>query len=166
MAESQIELRAVHADVTTGALGNKSSAAVYSLRVNDVALAAVADVIGAIAGQKNTTLRGITWRYGNAETLQDRLLQTALSRVQARARLTAAAFGVTLRAVHAMTEVYADGEEKGAQFKDDYEGIQALMRVRSRSQVTDAELGLEVMHSKRVTQTVSVVYRVSAFGAG
>lgn len=162
IAESMVELRGIKADVTTGALGNKTSSATYSLRVTKVPLAIVPEVIGAVTEQRNADLIATVWQYGDEEATRLRLLEAALKRLQVKADLTARTLGISLKAVNTLTEVFTDDESPHPQLEQAYGSGPSFARARPR-RVDSEELGLRVAHRKTVFQSVAATYRVSAF---
>lgn len=160
IAESAIELRGIQAEVTTGALGNKTSSATYSLRVAKVPLAKVADAIGAITSQKNADQLSTVWKYGDDEAIRLRLLEVALNRAKTKAGLIARTLGVSLLGIHNLTESFSDEEAPRAPLDRMY-GSASPQMARKRTQVDSDELGLTVIHNKKVFQTVLVEYLVS-----
>lgn len=160
IAESAIELRGIQAEVTTGALGNKTSSATYSLRVAKVPLAKVADAIGAITSQKNADLISTVWKYGDDEVIRLRLLEVALNRAKTKAGVIVRTLGVSLIGIHTLTESFSDEETPRAPIERIY-GSASPQMARTRTQVDSHELALAVTHNKKVFQTVLVEYLVS-----
>lgn len=161
--EKHIELRGVTAEVSTGALGNKSSTAVYSLQIVKTPLPLLPEVIGAITSQKTAEMGGIVWQFGDLDAANLRLLEAALTRAQTKARLVARTLGVELIGVQSLTESFSGGDPVVQRFGMD---TMSMGRARAaRSQVDSDELGLEITHRKTVSAGVSVVFRVSAMVA-
>ncbi len=157
IAESSIELRGVSAEVSTGALGNKSSSAVYFLRIVKTPLDKVADAVGVITAQRTAELGGITWQFGDKHAANLRVLEVALTRSQAKARLTAQALGVQIVGVRTLSESFSGSEPLEQMYGASSAGFG---RAKART-VSHEELGLEVAHRETVTASVTVQFRVS-----
>ncbi|MBC8143638.1 MAG: SIMPL domain-containing protein [Armatimonadetes bacterium] len=162
ITEANIELRGVHAEVSTGALGNKSSSAVYSLRVVKTPLDKVADAVGAITSQKTAELGGIAWQFGDKHAANLRVLETALTRAKAKAELAARTLGVQIVGVRTLTETFSDDRPVLMQAPAPRGGAE-MARLRA---VSSEELGLEVTHRETVSASVTVHFRVGGVAAG
>lgn len=154
IGEDAITLMSVRAETATNVIG-KSSSASYQLRVRCAKLDMLPEVLGVITGQKNTQLTALTWGYPDLAPIQDRLLQQALSRGAAKARIIAQALDSRIVRVHAVTETLSD--EEAAQPRFDRAAVPMEM---SRARLTADDLGLAVTHSKRMTVHVEVVYHI------
>lgn len=156
--EEDILLQSVRAEVSTGVIGKKSSAE-YSLRIKCRKLDELADVLGIITTQQNTDLGQLIWRYDNAEVQRSKLLETCISKSKKKAEKVASSLGVQLLGVHEFYEQTGDTETRALHEPVAARGSAAL---RSKA-VTKEILGLSVSHSKRVSQRLTIKYRVSPF---
>jgi len=161
VAEADIYLEDVRAEVTSGLL-SKSSSATYSLRAR-ATLDGLADALGAIADQKNAAIDSIAWRYPDDDDARTEWLTICATRATERARKIAAALGVKLLGVHWFAEPVAApspyfGAPGGA-------GVPAEGTSLRRRAMSASDLGLTVSHSKKVEITVRVQFRVSPVGA-
>ncbi len=138
VAEGDVHLQGVYAQVASG-------------------------VLGAVTSQKNTTLRTIAWGYpDDAENVRAAWLDDCIGRANEKAHRIAAGLGVTLRGVSAFSETSVDEEEPQRSAHD----LDALAFSRRRAApLTSEDLGLEVSHAKRVELRVTVGYHVSRFAA-
>ena len=153
-----IHLQSVYAENTAGPL-LRSSSATYRLRIRCEKLEQLADVLGVITSQKNASLEQVTWKYPD-QAARERLLEQAISKAQAKALQVAASFRVKLLGIHTFNENVSDEE---APFPRATFGAQAKS-TRSVGVVPQADLGMEIQHSKTVEVFVEVEYRVSPFG--
>jgi uncharacterized protein YggE len=161
ISENDIELEGVYAEAATGMLG-RSSSAKYLLKVRCADLNRLADVLGIITAQKNTTLRFLAWGYPEDEGARARRLDAAIHAANEKARRIAAGLGVTLLGVHSFREAYADPEEKTpppAALDEDA----LFTRRRDAARDMGEALGMEVSHTKEVTLQVEVEYCISRF---
>jgi uncharacterized protein YggE len=159
--ESNIHLQGVHAETTSVGFG-KSSAAIYHLRLLCPRLTILGDVIGVITGQKQATLSYIEWGYSD-NTAHDTLLETALKTANARAKRVAAALNVPLLGIHSCRDSLNDPEH----FPPAQTRLAAQSLAPTRARLTEEDFGMELSHSKKVTLTVEVAYRVGGFiGSG
>jgi len=160
VAEAEIKLQGVRAEVTTGVLG-RSSSALYSLKIRCSRLESLADVLGAITSQKNTTLNQMLWGYSEYESLRLERLEECVRRARHRAERIAAGLGVRLIGVARCTEGGSDPE--GGVFA---QPMQRFGVEHARTRALDArveDLGMDVSHSKRITLSITVEYYVSGF---
>lgn len=164
LEESDIRIQGVYAEASTGMLG-RSSSAKYLLKVHCGDLNLLADILGIITAQKNTTLRSIVWGYPEEDAqTQDRRLGTAIRRANEKAARIAAGLGVTLLGVYSFREKTVDEESLSAPRSREH-GVYDLSdsdHVRAR-RITADDLGMEVSHAKEITLHIEVEYRVSGF---
>lgn len=160
--ESNIYLQGVHAETTSVGFG-KSSTAIYNIRFLCPRLTILGDVIGVITDQKQATLSYIEWGYPDNEA-QDTLLEAVLKTANARAKRVAAALNVPLLGVHSCHDSLSDPER----VPPPQTRLAAQSFTRSRApRLTEEDFGMELSHSKKVTLTVEVAYRVGGFiGSG
>ena len=116
LKQSDIRLQGVQTEVSTGLLG-KSSSATYSLKIACSELDKLADLLGIVTAQKNTTLSSIAWHYSvddefSDNGLRDQWLDACLRRAQAKAARIAQGLGVKLLGVHHFTETYYSGNPR------------------------------------------------------
>ena len=158
LPQKAICLQSVSADVHIGTL-TKNSRARYRLRVHCADLTKLADVVGIVTSQKNTTLNGIAWGYPDDDALHDDWLASCISRVNDKSAKIAAALGVRIVGVAAFSEAIEDPE---AGYQIGMLGSEGPAMRRSR--VTSEDLGLEISHTKTLFVTVKVDYLVSGRG--
>lgn len=170
LKQSDIRLQGVHTEVSTGLLG-KSSSATYSLKIACSELDKLADLLGIITAQKNTTLSYIAWQYSlddefSDNSVRDQWLDACLRRAQIKAARIAQGLGVTLLGVHHFTEAYHGGKRSEGAYDEDraFYGAGSSAKLM-RGRLDEVDLGLEVSHSKRVAYRVDVSYRISGFNA-
>jgi uncharacterized protein YggE len=155
--ESDIHLQSVHAETTSVGFG-KSSTAFYSLRFLCPRLTLLGDVIGVIAGQKHATLASIDWGYSDKEA-HDTWMEMLLKTANARAKRIAAALNVPLLGVHSCRDSLHDPER----YPQAAPRLAAQALAPNRARLTDEDFGMELSHSKTVTLTVEVAYRIGGF---
>jgi uncharacterized protein YggE len=160
ISDSEIRLQGVRADVTSGVLG-KTSSATYSLKIRCSRLELLADTLGAITSQKNTSLQSLIWGYGDNEEQRLQWLDACIIRANAKAERIARGLGVRITGIVRFSEGNADPEANHVLTYDSLEP-QMMSRYRTRS-VSSDELGVEVSHSKTVTLTITVIYRVAPY---
>lgn len=154
--EEAIQLMGVHIETASGAL-LKSSSAVYRLKVKCEELDQFAELIDIIASQKNASLERIQWKYPE-ETAREQALETALAKAKAKAEKVAASLGVKLLGVYDLVENQYDEEIPFPQF-----AAQAMPMRSMAKAAPEPSLGIDIQHSKTVTVSVNIWYRVSAF---
>lgn len=154
--EEAIQLMGVHIETASGAL-LKSSSAVYRLKVKCEELDQFAELIDIIASQKNASLERIQWKYPE-ETAREQALEAALVKAKAKAEKVAASLGVKLLGVYDLVENQYDEEIPFPQF-----AAQAMPMRSMAKAAPEPSLGIDIQHSKTVTVSVNIWYRVSAF---
>ena len=158
LAESQIFVEDVQADVSSYTFG-KSSSVTYSLRIYCPDLTLLPDVLGAITGQKNASLTRLAWNYPDAAPIQDALVLAAIERANERAAKIAAALQVRLEGVYRFAEQFHDPEKaSNAPARRD----EAMGMLRER-RVTADDFAMELSHNKTVRLTVEIQYLISRF---
>ncbi len=150
-----IQLLGVHIETASGTL-LKSSSAIYRLRIRMDKLEQLPELLDIIAAQKNATLEFMDWKYPT-EAAQERALEAAIAKARAKAGKIAAALGVKLLGVYEFTDKYLDDEARPQHFQKLYRSSAA------RAPEPEPSLDMEIQHSKFVTASVEVAYRVSAF---
>lgn len=151
VAEGDIELLNVRAEVSSGMLG-KSSSARYSLKARCRQVERLDELLAVATNPKNVTLESLRWGYPRDEEADLLRTEAALARALKRARRMAAALEVELAGVHSVTESVTDHEQAPVQLHLDYSGV-------SRKRY-DADLGVEVRHCKEVNHIFTVLFRV------
>lgn len=157
LQEEDILIQSIQADVSTGVIGKQSSAT-YRLRIRCRKLGELADILGIITSQKNTTLDRIAWRYSEYEEFKMTLLEQCLSKSMQKAERVAVALGVDLLGIYEFYEEVRDPES--GVYPQPLAASPRAARARSGMK---EELGLSVSHAKRVTLNVTTKYRVSRF---
>lgn len=147
VAEADIELLNVRAEVSSGMLG-KSSSARYSLKARCREVDRLDALLGAVTASKNVVLESLRWGYPRNEEADLLRAESAL----ARARRMAGALEQELAGVHSVTETVADSEQGQVTLDLDYSSV------RRRSYNVD--LGVEVRHLKEVTHTFTVLFKL------
>jgi uncharacterized protein YggE len=160
VAEADILLQSVQADVSSGIIGKQSSAT-YRLRIKCRQLDQLADILGIITKQQNTDLNRIYWRYEEIEAVRAELLEKCLSRAKLKAEKVAASLKVELLGVHSFEEYISDVELEAAHAPPTPVAAAARKGAFGPPTVTKEQLGLSVSHSKRAIVQVTVKYRVS-----
>jgi uncharacterized protein YggE len=157
LPSEEIHLQSVFAESTGGAL-LRSSSAVYRLRLRCNKLEQVPDLLSIIAAQKNATFERVDWKYPD-DAAHEKGLEQALAKASARASRVAAGLGVKLLGVYRFSEDVSDDE---APFP-----MTALAasqpRMRAVGMVPQADLGMDIQHSKNLRFTVEIEYRVAGF---
>jgi uncharacterized protein YggE len=167
IAEKDIHLQRVSAEISSGMLG-KSSSASYHLKIHCLDLASLADILGIITAQKNITLHSIAWGYKSDNDieggeLRDRWLETCIRRANEKAARIAANLGVTILGVHHFHEIYQDSASHrpiAGSVAFDFAMVSEPSASRQRA-MTQEDLGLAVTHSKTMDVGVLVEHRVS-----
>ncbi len=152
-----IHLQSVYAETSNGAF-LRSSSATYRLRIRCEKLEQFADLLGIITSQKSTTLEQVAWKYPD-QTARAQLLERAIASAQAKAQKVASSLNVKLLGIYAFNENVSDEE---APFQRAMFAPQAKS-ARSAGVVPQADLGMDIQHSKNVEVFVEVEYRISAF---
>lgn len=165
VTDADVHLQSVVAAQATGSVLGKSSSATYHLKIHCARLDTLADVLGAITAQKNTTLRSLAWGYPDDREARAAWLDACIEQANEKARRIAAGLGVRLLGVHRFSETFADEEaaRRGRGGEDLEMAAFARRQVAAPPRVTSEELGLEVSHSKRVELRVEVAYYISRF---
>ena len=157
LSPDAIQLQGVHIETATGTL-LKSSSATYRLKVRCEKLDQLPEILDIIAGQKNTSLERITWKY-NEEEARERALLAALEKAKGKAEKVARSLGVKVLGVYDLIENQFDEEMPYQPF-----AAQAALPKRALG-ITPAEpsLGMDIQHSKTIQISVDIWYRVSSF---
>jgi uncharacterized protein YggE len=136
----------------------RSSSAIYRLRVRCEKLDQFADLLGIITSQKNATLERVQWKYPD-EIKREEALEKALGKAAEKARRVAAALGIKLLGIYNLLENTFDQESPMPEMLSF--GMQA--KARSVGAAPQADLGMDIQHSKIIEVHLEVEYRVSAF---
>jgi len=156
LSSDAVQLQGVRIETASGAL-LKSSSAVYHLKIKIEKLDQIAGLLDIIAGQKNTLLERIEWRYPEDEA-RERGLDAAIAKGKAKAEKVAVAIGVKLLGVYEFMENTYDEERPPMPFQA------KVMEMRAMRAVADEpSLDMEVQHSKMINVNVDIWYRVSSF---
>lgn len=142
----RVEVLGITTTATTGRL-SRHSAATYQLRVRTETVDQVPTVLDVVAAQKNAGIDGIDWRYPDAAGGNE-ALQQAVSAGRERAEVVAAALGVTLLAVHRLTEHSYDEDHR------------PMPRMAAMAESAAPGMDLEVVHRKRIRATAEITYRI------
>ena len=157
LSPEAIQLQGVHIETSSGTL-LKSSSATYRLKINCEKLDQLAELLDIISSQKNATLERIQWKYPE-DTARDHGLEVALGKVKAKADKVANSLGVKLLGVYDLIENAFDEEMPYPHF-----AAQAMPAARALAKgAAEPSLGMDIQHSKTITVSVDVWYRVSDF---
>ncbi|WP_223643172.1 SIMPL domain-containing protein [Corallococcus sp. EGB] len=154
-------LQSVQAETTEGLL-TRSSSALYTVRIRLVDMARVGDVLAALSGQKQATLRELRWGYTHEpEARQDWLEALARESVK-KARRVAAGLGVTLAGLHRFSERIWESQAFGARgggYGGGGEDVVPMAPPGSYSVKRTASLGFPVSHRKKVHVMATAEFR-------
>jgi len=156
LSPEAIQLQGVHIESSSGAL-LKSSSATYRLKVKCEKLDLLAELLDIIALQKNTSLERIQWKYPE-ESAREQAMEMALGKAKVKAEKIANSLGVKLLGVYDFIENTFDEERPYPQF-----AMQAVPKAARGTPAPEPSLGMDIQHSKTVTVSVDIWYRVSAF---
>lgn len=157
--EAQIKVEGVRAQTQSGTF-SKVSSVNYSLRVENVPLARIADAVGIVTSAKNASLNHLEWKFGDETSLRDDLRAKCLTTGMQRAQIIAQTLGVRLVGVYELTENWRGTRDEiapshGGEMRD-----MAMMRAR----VSPEEIGLAIAHAETVSMQLVIQFRVSEFG--
>ena len=152
-----IHLQSVYAEAASGVL-LRSSSAIYRLRIRCEKLEQFADLLGIITSQKSATFERVDWKYPD-EAAREAALEKALGKARAKAQKIAAALGVKLLGIYTLSENTFDQEAPMPQMLS----FSAQPKSRGVGVVPQADLGMDIQHSKIIEVHVEIEYRVSAF---
>jgi len=153
-----IHLQSVFAESTGGAL-LRSSTAIYRLRLRCNKLEQIPDLLSVIASQKNATFERVDWKYPD-DAAHEKGLEQALAKASARAGRVATGLGVRLLGVYGFEEGVYDEE---APYPMPAASPASQPRMRAVGMVPQADLGMDIQHSKNFRFTVEIEYRISGF---
>ena len=165
LLESDIELEGVSATTSTVAF-NKSSSARYTLRVKVANLEGLADVIGIIAAQKNTSVRPVEWGFPEDGEWRNEWLDGCLQSANARAERIARGLRVPLLGVHRFAESWSDAVAPPSIAVSGGDDHDSAMPRAARARMSGDDLGLSVSHTKKVSLSIAVQYVVGRFESG
>ena len=151
-------MQSVFAESTGGAL-LRTSSAIYRLRLRCNQLERIPDLLSSVASQKNATLERVDWKYPD-DAAHEKGLEQALMKASAQASKVAAGLGVKLLGVYGFSEAVYDEE---APYPMPLAASAQQSRMRAVGIVPQADLGMDIQHSKNLRFTVDIEYRVSGF---
>ena len=161
IAEENIQLMSVQAEVSSGML-TKSSSARYSLKILVADLDALADVLGIVMAAKNASVNSLEWLYDDFEKIHNVMLEEAIARAESRIAVMCKGLQHEKVAVYTMTEkLRTDGRDK---YVAPRVASPAAMRVTAQP-MTKEDLGLDITHSKSITLEVHIEYHVEPIEA-
>jgi len=152
-----IHLQSVYAEASSGGL-LRSSTAIYRLRIRCEKLEQFTDLLGIITSQKNATFERVDWKYPD-ETVREAALEKALAKAGDKARKIATALGVKVLGIYTLNENTFDQEAPMPQMMR----FEAQAKTRNVGVVPQADLGMDIQHSKLVEVHVEIEYRISGF---
>ncbi len=158
LSAEAIHLQSVHAEAASGVFMRTSSAS-YHLRIRCEKLDQFADLLGIITAQKNTSLDRTDWRYRD-EQAREQILTQAIQKATAKAQKVAAALGVRLLGIYTLSENTYDAEQPMPVVR--FAAPQAK-GPRAMDMAPQADLGMDIQHTKTVEVQVNIEYRVSGF---
>ncbi len=150
--EDKIKLRSVNFDMQAGVL-LKSSSARYSIMLDKVSIDQLADVLGAIADQKNCQMQHLTWNYSQADATRKRLRTEAVQAALEQAKADAALLGIRVLGVHSLHE---SGHSPAPQPRM----MMASAAPRSKQRAVD--LGFTLGNTTTISTGIDATFRVSA----
>jgi uncharacterized protein YggE len=157
LSPEAVHLQGVHIETASGAL-LKSSSATYRLKIKCEKLDQLAELLDIISSQKNTALERVEWKYSE-ETAREQAMEIVLAKAKAKADKIANSLGVKLLGVYDFIENIYDEERPYPQF-----AAQATPKQRMIGSIPETpSLGMDIQHSKTVTVSVDIWYRVSEF---
>ena len=159
LSEEALSLTAIRAKTHDGFL-TKSSSATYDLRVDVPNLDLLADVVGIITSQPNTSITGMKWRFERMAEYQAELLRDAMKDARRRAEGIAAGLGVVVGQVRRVQEA---SETPNTDIFS-AAGIIPQAKGGSRARVSAAELGMAVTHETAVKVRATVTFAIAADG--
>ncbi len=158
LSPEAVQLLGVHIETESGLL-LKSSSATYRLRIKVEKLDQLAELLDILTSQKNATLERIEWKYPD-EAARERALDSAIAKAKAKAGKVAAAMGVRLLGVWDFSENMSDEEMPIPHI---YPAQARAAKSAFAAGGAEPSLGMDIQHSKTVTVSVEVWYRVSPF---
>ena len=161
LSDSDFQLVGVQADVSTGILGRNSSAS-YRLKIHCERLEALPDILGVITAQKNTSIQYLAWDYGDMEAIENLLLDRCLERASQRARRIAAGLGERIAGVQRFEERGHPAPDSDMRLAMAHYGSSGdAAKYASRERVTTQDLGMQISHSRQVSVSVAIEYRMA-----
>lgn len=157
LSPDAIQLQGVRIEAASGPV-LKSSSAVYRLKIKTEKVDQLAELLDIIAGQKNSILERIEWKYPEDEARQ-RGLEAVLARGREKAARVASSLGVRLLGVYDFMENTFDEERPPMPFQ----AMEMNMKARSAIVADQPSLNMEIQHSKTIQVNVEIWYRVSEF---
>lgn len=157
--EEAVKLQGVHVETSSGVLV-KSSSASYRLKIRCEKLEQFAEMLDAIASQKNASLDRVEWKYDD-DAARERGLNLAIENAKRKAQVIADSFGVKLLGVRDFVETVTDQEAPI------WQALLPQPAARSRGAgimaVDPPSLGMDIQHNKTIQVNVEVWYRISEF---
>ena len=153
--ESMIELMGVRMEVSSGMI-SKSSSALYRLRLHLTNLDSLGDVLGAVTSRKNASVLSLDWQYEAIEGIHDEMLTEALAKAKKRAALICQELQIENLGVYTLSEQFYNNQESHS---SSLSGGTPFVTRKSR-EMTSEDLGLEVSHSKRISLSLQLEYKV------
>jgi uncharacterized protein YggE len=157
--EEAVKLQGVHVETSSGVLV-KSSSASYRLKIRCEKLEQFAEMLDAIASQKNASLDRVEWKYDD-DAAHERGLNLAIENAKRKAQVIADSFGVKLLGVRDFVETVTDQEAPI------WQALLPQPAARSRGagmlMTEQPSLGMDIQHNKTMQVNVEVWYRVSEF---
>ncbi len=158
--ESQIKIEGVRAQAQSGSF-SKTSSVSYSLRIENVPLARIADAVGAITSARNATLNHLEWRFAPETPLRDELRERCLQIALQRANQTAQTLGVRVLGLYELNEIWQGTRDEGSS-QHEFHGRSDSMTRHKR--VSPEEIGLAISHAETVHLKLEIQFRVSEMG--
>ena len=155
VGNEMIHLQGIHVETSSGTF-LKSSSATYRLKIRCEKLELLADMLGIITSQKNTTLEYIDWKYADDDA-HERVLEQAITKAKVKAQNVSTTLGVSLLGIYSFHEDnLSEGEIRTER------GI-AQRKATALGATPSMDLGMEIHHNKTIMINVNIEYRISEF---
>lgn len=155
LASDKIFLTSVRGVQESGLLGNKSTSAVYSLRIEVGDLSLLGAVLGVLNAQKNGNHR-IEWRYADSDREMLPHLAQACAIVKNKAETMAAAMGETLDGIHSLSE----SVDSGPHHQPVQRSLHGPAPTGVASKFAAVDFGFQMANEKPVVLNVHAQYRL------
>ncbi len=159
--ETQVKIEGIRAQTQSGTF-SKVSSVNYSLRLENVPLERVAEVVGVVTSAKNAILGHIAWKFADEAPLRDELRAKCLQTALERAKSIAQTLGVRLIGIYECREKWQGTRDETATPRGETDWMsQGKARM---ARVSEEELGLSITHAEDVKLELTIQFRVSEFG--
>ncbi|HUG67852.1 MAG TPA: SIMPL domain-containing protein [Pirellulaceae bacterium] len=152
--ESRVKLRSVEINSQSFAL-IKTSSAKYVASIKTVTVELLPAVLNAVAAQKGTKLSRLKWNYSKLQETRSRLRRDALADALRQARSDAHVLGVTVLAIHDLTE-----ETRGKDYNPEYISGDSTDFLAMRDRNAQQDIGFQLGNSTTVILDLRAEFRV------